>query len=211
MKPRILFLITLLCAAIASVQMVHAATVTVINTNDGGTGSLRQALADASNGDTIDFAVTGTITLTTGQLVVGSSVTISGPGANQLTVQRSTDVGTPDFRIFYISPGKTATISGMTITNGHPSGSFPDDSGGGIYTNHATLAVGNCTLSGNSADFGAGIFNDGGIAGNAALTVSNSTLSTNSVTTSGGGIYNIAFPGRRRTLAVRRCRSATAP
>ena len=32
-----------------------AATVTVLNTNDNGPGSLRQALVDAAPGDTIDF------------------------------------------------------------------------------------------------------------------------------------------------------------
>lgn len=32
---------------------VQAATITVTNTNDSGTGSLRQALADAQRGDTI--------------------------------------------------------------------------------------------------------------------------------------------------------------
>ncbi len=38
-----------------------AATLTVTNTNDSGAGSLRQAIADAASGDTIDFApgVTG--------------------------------------------------------------------------------------------------------------------------------------------------------
>src|SRR6266481_8094676 len=194
MKPRIRFLITQLCAAIASVQMLHAATITVINTNDSGTGSLRQALADANNGDTINFSVTGTITLTSGQLVVGSSATVSGPGANQLTVQRSTDVGTSDFRIFYISSGKTVTISGLTITNGHPSGLFPDDSGGAIYNDHATLTVNNCTLSGNSATWGGGIYNFGESTGNATLAVSNSTVTGNSAGgdnfSGGGGIYN---------------------
>ena len=35
-------------------------TITVTNTNDSGPDSLRQALADANNGDIIGFAVTGT-------------------------------------------------------------------------------------------------------------------------------------------------------
>ena len=68
------------------------ATFTVTNLNDAGLGSLRQAIAD-SNGTTVENDVivfqaglTGTITLTTGQLPVVRSVTINGPGAGVLTI-----------------------------------------------------------------------------------------------------------------------------
>ena len=37
----------------------RAATLTVTNTGDSGPGSFRQALADASNGDTIVFGLSG--------------------------------------------------------------------------------------------------------------------------------------------------------
>src|SRR5260221_13891289 len=37
--------------------------ITVTNSADSGAGTLRQAIADAAPGDTIDFAVSGTITL----------------------------------------------------------------------------------------------------------------------------------------------------
>src|SRR6266700_1224769 len=154
----VLFFITLLCAAMASVQIVHAATITVTSTNDSGVGSLRQALVDANDGDTIDFSVTGTITLTSAELVVNkNNLTISGPGPNQLIVQRSTAVGTPAFRVFHISSGKTVTISGLTITKGYASGN-----GGGIYNDHATLTVSDCTISGNAGPYGGGgIYNFG--------------------------------------------------
>jgi len=39
-------------------MQAQAAIITVINTNDSGPGSLRQALVDANDGDTIDFAGT---------------------------------------------------------------------------------------------------------------------------------------------------------
>src|SRR5437762_2781254 len=70
----------------ATTMSAHAATITVTNTNDSGPGSLRQVLANANNGDTISFTVTGTIALTSGGLPVTKNVTISGLGANQLAV-----------------------------------------------------------------------------------------------------------------------------
>ena len=57
--------VLLLCAVVIQ---VHAATITVTNTNDSGPDSLRQALAAAHDGDRITFAVSGTITLTSGGL-----------------------------------------------------------------------------------------------------------------------------------------------
>jgi hypothetical protein len=63
----------------------HAATITVTNTNDSGLGSLRQALRDANDGDTINFAVTGAITLTSGGLPVNKADDFS-PGKDQLSM-----------------------------------------------------------------------------------------------------------------------------
>src|SRR5947209_6149575 len=67
----------------ATSQNLPATTITVTNTNDSGPGSLRQALIDVNDGDTINFAVTGTITLTSGELLVNRSIAIDGPGADQ--------------------------------------------------------------------------------------------------------------------------------
>ena len=196
LKRPILLLLTLLCAAVASLQSVHAATITVTNTNDSGTGSLRQALAAAYDGDTINFASpTGTIALTSGELVVDKSVTISqvanqfnagAIGANQLAID-----GSNFYRVFHISSGKTVAISGLTIRNGLSNGN-----GGGIYNDHATLTVSNCTLFGNAAGEdglyngnGGGIYND-----HATLTVSNCTIFGNAAG-NGGGIYNDGASG----------------
>jgi Chlamydia polymorphic membrane protein (Chlamydia_PMP) repeat len=184
---RILFAACLsaLCLVALSAQ---AATITVTNTNDSGAGSLRQAMADAVNGDTIDFGVTGTITLTTGELVVDKSVTINGPGATNLAVN-----GNHASRVFHVSSGTTVTITGLAITNGSPRGSWPDNTGGGIYNDHATLTLSHCMVSANSASFGGGLFNDGSST-SATLTVSNCTFSGNSAG-GGGGIYNDSFAG----------------
>src|SRR5207244_6863717 len=83
--------------------------ITVISLNDSGSGSLRQALADASDGDIINFAVSGTIGLTSGELLVAKSITILGPGAENLAVN-----GNAKNTVFHIVPGETATISDLT-------------------------------------------------------------------------------------------------
>jgi hypothetical protein len=192
---RILFasFLSALCLIALSTQ---AATITVTNTNDSGVGSLRQAIADANDGDTIHFGITGTITLTRGELLVDKSVTIGGPGAASLTVD-----GNAAGRVFHVSSGVTATIAGLTITNGNAQDDGPN-TGGGIYNDHATLAVDNCTVSGNYAGWGGGgVHNSSG-----TLTVTNSTFSGNSANYlfgvgSGGGIYNEGYDGNA-TLTV---------
>src|SRR5215207_6783187 len=81
----------LLCLLTISAATAEAAAYTVTNTNDGGAGSLRQAIIDADNNpgaDTIDFDTAGvfatrqTITLTSGQLSISGILTLNGPGAN---------------------------------------------------------------------------------------------------------------------------------
>ena len=166
---------------------VQATTITVTNTNDSGPGSLRQALADASDGDTIDFAVTGTIGLTTGELLVVKNIPISGPGAENLAVN-----GNAKSRVFHVTGGNV-TISGLTITNGDASGN--PLGGGGIYNDHSTLTVNNSTISGNLAGQGGGICNDGQAGGAAALQVNNSTISGNSAGLGSAIFNNGAFSG----------------
>src|SRR6476646_7807670 len=162
--------VLLLCVFVTA---AHAATITVTNTNDSGPGSLRQALAVAHDGDSITFAVSGTITLTSGGLGVTKNVTISGPGADQLSI----DGNQTDF-VFGVDPDKTATISGLTIRNGQAG-----------LGNVGTLTVSNCAVSGNSS----GVSNvaNGQASTNATLTIANSIISDNS----GPGIYNFAFMG----------------
>jgi hypothetical protein len=175
------------CAFSAS---AHANTITVVNTNDSGPGSLRQALADANNDDTIEFAVTGAIGLTTGELLVDKRITIAGPGAENLAID-----GSSKDRVFYIASGRTVTISGLTIINGYTTGF-----GGGIHNDHASLTLNNCTVTANngSGSQGGGIYNDAENSGSASLEISNSSVTNNS----GGGIYNDALGGGVATLNI---------
>jgi predicted outer membrane repeat protein len=201
---RILFATCLsaLCLIAFSTQ---AATITVTNTNDSDAGSLRQALVDAVDGDTINFdsSLNGqTLTLTSGELLVNKSVTINGPGPNNLTVD-----GNHASRVFQVSGGVTATIAGLSITNGFVSSNF--GAGGGIYNDHAVLTLSDCTISGNSATYGGGIFNEG-FSGSATLILNNCTVSGNwglvhpGIGSPGGGIYNHGVYGNA-TLTLNSC------
>jgi hypothetical protein len=196
-------------------------TYTVHNTNDSGTGSLRQAIIDAnttSGADTINFDSTvfnvpQTITLTSGELAVTDDLTIQGPGANLLTVS-----GNNASRVFQIDGGVTAEIDGLTITKGNTSGGpgagnvgfgggiddqgasltlnndlVTDNSDGGtgtgsaagVFVGSGSLKVNDCTISNNSAGFGAGIE-----VGDASSLITNSAIINNTAIINGGGVAN---------------------
>ena len=94
---------------------------TVINLLDSGPDSLRAAVAAANanpGADTIDFATTGTIALTSGQLDITDSLTINGPGANALTVS-----GNYVSRVFGLAGDPTVLIADLTVANGWTTGS----------------------------------------------------------------------------------------
>ncbi|HKP30398.1 MAG TPA: PxKF domain-containing protein [Gemmatimonadales bacterium] len=200
----------------------------VNSTADDGDGTctdtrctLRDAIAVADPGATITFdpdltsGGVGTISLTQAELAIGKDLTISGPGADKLVVQRSPIAGS--FRVFRVSTG-TTTMSGITIANGRTFGDGVDYNGvgggvlnlatltlsyvtvrdndsrgfsshGGGIGNRGTILVVNSSITGNAANFsGAGISSVGG-----TMTVSNSTISGNildqpAASTAGGGI-----------------------
>jgi hypothetical protein len=126
---------------------------TVTNLSDSDPGSLRAAIANTPADGTVDFlpGLTGTITLTTGELGINNDLTINGPGAAVLTVS-----GNQASPVFDITGAFNVSISGLTVADGTNSGF-----GGGIM-NNGTLAVADCTFTGNSANLnGGGIWNAG--------------------------------------------------
>ena len=166
----------------------------VINNNNSGPGSLRQAVIDACPGSTITFdmnTVTSPISLSGGLIRIDKNLTIQGPGTNPLTVQNTAPKNYSS-RVFHVVYGVTANISGFTISGANTYGS-----GGGIY-NEGVLNIMNATISNNLADSaGAGIYNLG------SLTVTNSTISNNltnslgytGIGAYGGGICSVGYYG----------------
>ena len=121
--------------------------IVVTNTNDSGPGSLRQALAVANDGDTINATgVSGTILLTSGELQINHNVTINGPGAQNLAVN-----GNATFRVFE-NFASDVTISGFTVTNGLPP---TGDNNGGVASlateaSHSSAPASSTTMPGGS-------------------------------------------------------------
>jgi hypothetical protein len=157
-------------------------TYTVNGLGDAGSGSglagdLRYCVnrANANPGSTIQFGVTGAINLGSG-LTISSNLTITGPGASSVAVKGGGS--SSNFSVFTVNSGVTASISGLTISNGNA------PNGGGVY-NAGSLTLTNDTLSGNSAKYnGGGVYN-----GNGTATLTDDTLSGNSAQC-GGGVYN---------------------
>ncbi|MCJ8289762.1 MAG: T9SS type A sorting domain-containing protein [Crocinitomicaceae bacterium] len=152
-------------------SLVNAATITVTNNNNSGAGSLRQTLIDANNGDTINFSISGVITVTS-SLDISKDIVIQGPGADVLAID-----GNATTKIFMDgSPVlNTVEISGLEIRNG-ASAAYGAGIGGASYN----LTIKYCDIHSNTltASYGAAIF-VGGIG--SSLTIENSSIHDNSV------------------------------
>jgi hypothetical protein len=126
-------------------DLTYPATNTVTSLADSGSGSLRQAIADSAADDSIVFGVTGTITLTSGELVVAKNLTIVGPGVSALVIS-----GNNSMRVFHVNTNVSLTLSNQTIANG------VGDKGAGVYNSGGELILYHCTLVNNSATGQAG-------------------------------------------------------
>ena len=136
--------VSLLLAAAAAFFSATGSTSAqmVINTNDSGAGSLRQAVIGCCAGrNYLQFgAGAHTITLST-EIAINKSLTITGPDNGALTVSGG------DVTQSFTSPARFVALSNMTIANGTTNG-FP---GGGAIYNEGTLTVTNSTFSNNHA------------------------------------------------------------
>lgn len=204
-----------LAGLFATTGTAQAATFPVNSTADPGTGTcdvtectLREAIAasnvDSAEADLIPLNVTGTINMTgAGQLFVETPTTITGPGANLLTIRRgvggqfriiTTITPTADDKIrianvaiadaeegIYASGPGTTEIDGVWVHNNvAPVGA----GGGGIISEAGSLIVRNSAITDNQRSFGGGLSISAGSA-----SILNSTIAGNKAKELGGGIY----------------------
>jgi parallel beta-helix repeat protein/predicted outer membrane repeat protein len=190
-----------------SIQAASLIVDTLTDENDGnfspGDFSLREAIGFA-NGLTgpnvITFAATltsggpATIPLTQGQLAITASMTISGPGANLLSIDATGNDPTPTMdngdgsRVFNVSNNNApslidVSISGLTLTGGDA-----DVNGGGAIRSTENLTVADCTISGNHATLGGGIICRNELTVPSSLIIQRTTISGNTASNGGGGV-----------------------
>jgi hypothetical protein len=177
--------------ALAS-QSMTAETFTVTSKNDSGPGSLRQAILDANanpGADTITFSITGTITLSSGQLSITDALTIVGPGSGRLVID-----GNYASRVFDVE-STTVSISGLTVRDGVADASAPDGSvGGGIRNASGTLSLASVVLINNVALGSTNSGEGGGIANVLGGTITASRIALK---------YNLATGSSNPGLGVR--------
>jgi hypothetical protein len=177
----------------------------VVNSSadDGSTHTLRWAVENAQDGDTIQLTgpIKDPIVLTQGELLVTHDVTIQSVSSRTPTISGGSVVGHQS-RVFEIAAGATVTLSNLKLINGNgdENPGVSDDDGedgtGGAIINKGTLTVSDSILSGNTTAFGGGA-----IANLGNLTVSDSILSGNTANV-GGAIYNFSGTAQRPTVTV---------
>lgn len=176
-----------------SAATVRADTLTVTTTADSGTGSLRERIAAAASGDTIAITAAGTITLTSGELVVrGKDLVIAGPGATELTV--TTNASSRAFRIIDaqcaisgLSFDRCAALSGDIDTGGAIAvDNFTEGGGANVTT------VTDCAFTGNESGWGGAVdIFHGGLVMARCTFADNACTGTAFGTRGGGGALSI--------------------
>ena len=197
---RILLMVIGVVALLGQPQPSQAATTLVTNTNDSGSGSLRQTIADAAPGAVVGFAPAlsgATIVLTSGPIAINTTLTING---STLAVAPTVS-GNQTKGIFSLSNSSVITLTRLILSQGKSNYGGAIYNGGALTLDRVTLSdnqalnggalynvgsatVLNSTLSRNSAYSGGGIDNYG------QLTLKNSTLAGNSAVNTGGALYN---------------------
>jgi hypothetical protein len=200
-----IFTILFICAT-----MANAATWTVTkstNSNDGACNadcSLREAVAAADSGDTVNFSpnlIAQIITLGGSEIVITKRITIDGFLNNPNVAFIS---GNNTSRIFLIETGGALDLRNATLVQGNgASGNLESDYGGAIFANNNTnLSLDRVAVRGNRARFGGAIYlrfgtlhsTNSSITNNSAeqgtaILAFNSTILMSNTTVSGNYLY----------------------
>jgi len=173
-----LCLLVCLCLALGGQARSAHAQATLIVTNCSNDSQLQADVSTANSdnaGDTITFACSGDIPLTS-TLTINGSMTLDGNG------QSVTLDGQHQMQVLVINGGGL-TLKGLTIANGLCDGC----DGGVLFNVYGTVNITNSTFSGNSAGaLGGAIYNYFG-----TVSITNSTFSGNSAASGGGAILNL--------------------
>ena len=190
----------------AQTPLLKGVVIPVVNCDDSGTGSLRDAMGSASDGDTIDLTALACseISLTTGQVTASAAnVTINGPGADALAIRGGNSTGHNNRVIAHVGAG-LLSINNVTITDAKYAGPTAPVGGciasnGSVYLGHAVVT--GCGVVSQSSTKATG----GGIYAKGRLTAVHSTISNNSVfapsaNASGGGTYSTGILAMYSTI-----------
>ena len=131
-------------------------TITVTSIDNSGTGSLRQAIADASSGDLIAFDATlagQTIALTTGPLIIDKSLIIESDIANPMKVS-----GSNQSTVMEIASGTDVTLRNLIVKDGLESTCAGINSSGMLQLDGVTVIDNRASFFGGGlCVFGAGV------------------------------------------------------
>lgn len=185
--------------------------IVVQNCNDSGAGSLRDAVNNATDGDTIDLTQLqcSTISLSTGAILVGvADLKLQGPGGHQLTLAGFDDYGSS---LIYDLGGGTLAIDGLDLTLGSKYRSDNTAHGGCVYTNgNLKLNASRVSLCGVHANTYTA--SGGALYAYGYMTITNSEIYLAGLTTQGDARGGCIFAHGSVTLAyssVSQCRNAT--
>ncbi len=157
---------TLLIACLMACGPLYAATFTVLNLDDSGAGSLREAitLANGSPGpNEIEFdagiALPGTITLLTALPDISEDLVIIGPATNDLVLER--DSAAPSFRLLH-AVGVNLEVRHLWLLNGLEQAPDNTDAEGGTIRVTGNLVMLHCVVAESEAIGGQGVAAAGG-------------------------------------------------
>ena len=139
--------IVAVCFALAPTHATShpGGTIVVDNCADNGTGSLRQALADAPDGGTVDLSALACSVITLGShlRVNQDDLDVIGPGSGALTI----DAGTLD-RVFVHAGLGLLTIDDLALANGTYRGGLYFEANGGCVFSSGSLSMHGVTIAG---------------------------------------------------------------